>query len=191
MRSRSKGSTSLSNKVEPAPAAPLATAEKRQSLIGASLQFVGEIRSTGSVRIEGRVTGPVNAYMLTVAPGGEIAGPVVAQMAHIDGRVDGRIEADSVVLGPNAQVVGDITHRSLAMEPGACFEGRSILSRPAEAEPAPEPGPVEPGPVEPGPVEPGPVELDPGVPDPAEPDHAAPDHRESETAAERRILRSN
>ena len=174
MRSRSKGSTSLSNKVEPAPAAPLATAEKRQSLIGASLQFVGEIRSTGSVRIEGRVTG-------TVAPGGEIAGPVVAQMAHIDGRVDGRIEADSVVLGPNAQVVGDITHRSLAMEQGACFEGRSILSRPAEAEPAPEPDPVEPGP----------VELDPGVPDPAEPDHAAPDHREPETAAERRILRSN
>lgn len=177
MRSRSKGSTSLSNKVEPAPAAPLATAEKRQSLIGASLQFVGEIRSTGSVRIEGRVTGPVNAYMLTVAPGGEIAGPVVAQMAHIDGRVDGRIEADSVVLGPNAQVVGDITHRSLAMEPGACFEGRSILSQPAEAEPDP--------------VEPGPVELDPGVPDPAAPDHAAPDHREPETAAERRILRSN
>jgi cytoskeletal protein CcmA (bactofilin family) len=176
MRSRSKGSTSLSNKVESAPAAPLATAEKRQSLIGASLQFVGEIRSTGSVRIEGRVTGPVNAYMLTVAPGGEIAGPVIAQMAHIDGRVDGRIEADSVVLGPNAQVVGDITHRSLAMEPGACFEGRSILSRLAEAEAAPEPDPVEPGPIE---------------PDPAEPDHAAPDHREPETAAERRILRSN
>jgi cytoskeletal protein CcmA (bactofilin family) len=176
MRSRSKGSTSLSNKIEPAPAAPLATAEKRQSLIGASLQFVGEIRSTGSVRIEGRVTGPVNAYMLTVAPGGEIAGPVVAQMAHIDGRVDGQIEADSVVLGPNAQVVGDITHRSLAMEPGARFEGRSILSRPAEADAAPEPDPVEPGP----------TELDP-----VEPDHAAPDHAEPETATERRILRSN
>jgi len=166
MRSRSKGSTSHSNKIEPAPGAPLTTAEKRQSVIGASLQFVGEIRSTGSVRIEGRVTGPVKAYMLMIAPGGEIAGPVVAQMAHIDGRVDGQIEADSVVLGPNAQVVGDITHRSLAMEPGARFEGRSILSRPAEADAAPEP-------------------------DPAEPDHAEPDHAETETTAERRILRSN
>lgn len=128
MRSRNKRAASASNKTEPAPAAPAQPAEKRQSVIGANLQFVGEIRSTGSVRIEGQVKGTVNAHNLTVGRGGEVAGQVVAEIARIDGLVEGDLEADTVVLGPTAQVFGDIIHRSLAIEPGARFEGRSVLS---------------------------------------------------------------
>ena len=55
---------------------------------------------------------------------------------YIGGHAD--LEADTVILGPSAQVFGDITHRSLSMEPGARFEGRSILSRAATGESMPE-----------------------------------------------------
>jgi len=136
MRSRNKRSVFAPKKDDPAPVAPVAPAppaEKRASLIGASLQFVGEIRSTGSVRIEGQVTGTVSARSLTVGQSGEIAGRAVAETAEVDGRVEGELEADTVVLGPTARVFGDITHRSLAMAPGACFEGRSILSGAAKS----------------------------------------------------------
>jgi cytoskeletal protein CcmA (bactofilin family) len=128
MRSRNKKPVFAPKSSDPAPVAPPPPAEKHQSLIGASLQFVGEIRSTGSVRIEGQVTGTVSARSLTVGQGGEISGRVVAQIAQIDGRVDGDLEADTVVLGPTAQVFGDIIHHSLTMAPGAHFEGRSVMS---------------------------------------------------------------
>ena len=126
MRSRTKKSKSDSNRIEHAPVAHQQGAERRQSVIGASLQFTGEIKSAGSVRIEGQVTGRVIARSLTLGRGGEIEGDVAAEIAQIDGLVEGDLEADTVVLGPSAQVFGDITHRSLSMEPGARFEGRAI-----------------------------------------------------------------
>ena len=138
MRSRNKKSKSDSNRIEHAPEAHQQGAERRQSVIGASLQFTGEIKSAGSVRIEGQVTGRVIARSLTLGRGGEIEGDVAAEIAQIDGLLEGDLEADTVILGPSAQVFGDITHRSLSMEPGARFEGRSILSRAATGESMPE-----------------------------------------------------
>lgn len=137
MRSRTKKSKSGSNRIEQARAAPQKGAEKRPSVIGASLQFVGEIHSAGSVRIEGRVKGKVAARNLKVGNRGGIEGDVAAEMAEINGLVTGDLAAETVVLGSGAQVNGDIRYRSLAMEPGARFEGRTIQSPPVE--PAGEP----------------------------------------------------
>ena len=126
MRSRNKRSKSGSKKSEGARQAPSGGAEKHPTVIGASLQFVGEIKSGGSVRIEGQVKGKVAARSLTVGPGGGIEGDVAAEMAEINGLVTGDLAADKVVLGSGARVVGDITYGSLEMEPGARFEGRTI-----------------------------------------------------------------
>ena len=43
MRSRTKNSSSESNKIEQAPVAREQVSERQQSVIGASLQFTGEI----------------------------------------------------------------------------------------------------------------------------------------------------
>ena len=72
MRSRNKKTKSSSKKDEGARQSPSAGAEKHPTVIGASLQFVGEIKSGGSVRIEGRVKGKVAARRLTVGPAGGI-----------------------------------------------------------------------------------------------------------------------
>lgn len=95
-------------------------------MIAPSLQFAGEIKSAGSVRIEGRVTGRVTAHSLTLSPRGTIEGEAAARSARIDGLIEGDLTAESVTLGSGARIVGDITHRSLSMEPGAQFEGRAI-----------------------------------------------------------------
>jgi len=133
MRSRNKTSKSDTNRIGQAPEAPQSGAEKYPSVIGASLHFVGEIRSTGSVRIEGQVKGKVAARNLSVGQSGGIDGDVAAEMAEINGLVTGDLAADTVVLGSGAQVVGDITYGSLAMEPGARFEGRTIQAPGATA----------------------------------------------------------
>jgi cytoskeletal protein CcmA (bactofilin family) len=108
------------------PAALHQGAERQPTFIGPSLQFTGEIKSAGSVQIEGRVTGRVTAHSLTLAARGGIEGEVIAGSARIDGLIEGDLKADTVILGAGARVVGDITHGSLSMEPGAQFEGRAI-----------------------------------------------------------------
>jgi cytoskeletal protein CcmA (bactofilin family) len=47
----------------------------------------------------------------------------------VDGNVDGPIEGAEVVLKSRAHVVGDVHHKSLSVESGAYFDGRSIKSR--------------------------------------------------------------
>ncbi|MDX1574635.1 MAG: polymer-forming cytoskeletal protein [Kiloniellales bacterium] len=126
MPSRTKRPSSELNRIEPAAAALQPGAERHPTVIAASLQFAGEIKSAGSVRIEGQVTGRVTAHSVTLGPRGGIEGEVAAQSARIDGLIEGGLTADTVTLGSGARVVGDITHRSLSMEPGAQFEGRAI-----------------------------------------------------------------
>lgn len=126
MPSRTDRSRSDPSKIEPAPAVSQQDAERYPTVIAASLQFAGEIKSAGTVRIEGQVTGRVTANSLTLSPRGTIEGEAAAETARIDGLIEGDLKADSVTLGSDARVVGDITHRSLSMEPGAQFEGRAI-----------------------------------------------------------------
>ena len=47
----------------------------------------------------------------------------------VDGKVEGPIQGGDVVLKSQAHVIGDIHHRSLAIESGAYFDGRSIQVR--------------------------------------------------------------
>ena len=54
-----------------------------------------------------------------------IVGSIVADRVVVSGRVEGTIFGDTVVLGPTARVHGDISSRSLAIEEGALFDGRS------------------------------------------------------------------
>lgn len=139
---RSKNRTEPTNRTEPDPlseaTAPTAVErgpkEKKQTFIGPNMHFVGEIESWGSVRVEGQVEGKMTVGTLTVGRAGRVEGPVIADMVQIDGILEGDLDADTVVLGGESRVVGDITHRSLSMKPGACFEGKAISK--ASARPA-------------------------------------------------------
>lgn len=56
----------------------------------------------------------------------------------MDGRVEGPIRGGDVVLKSHAYVVGDIEHRTLIVEKGAYFDGRSVCSGGEPAEGTPE-----------------------------------------------------
>jgi cytoskeletal protein CcmA (bactofilin family) len=47
----------------------------------------------------------------------------------VNGTVEGPIQGGDVILKSQAHVVGDIHNRSLAIERGACFDGRSVQIR--------------------------------------------------------------
>ena len=98
------------------------------SVIGSDLSIEGEaitIRCKGSLRVDGHIQAELHCAQLLVGEQGMIVGSIVADRVVVSGRVEGTIMGDSVVLAPTALVQGDITSRSLAIEGGALFEGRS------------------------------------------------------------------
>jgi cytoskeletal protein CcmA (bactofilin family) len=51
----------------------------------------------------------------------------------VNGKVEGPIQGGDVVLKSKAHVVGDIRHKSLTIEKGAFFEGRTTQAQAANA----------------------------------------------------------
>ena len=80
----------------------------------------------GLVEVNGRIEGELRCTSLVVSPGAHIVGNIVAERVTVAGTVEGPIQGTEVILNSQARVVGDIHHRSLTVERGASFDGRSI-----------------------------------------------------------------
>jgi cytoskeletal protein CcmA (bactofilin family) len=61
-----------------------------------------------------------------IARGAQINGSVAAERVVVSGNVEGPIHGGDVILKSEAHVVGDVHHRSLTVEGGAYFDGRSV-----------------------------------------------------------------
>jgi cytoskeletal protein CcmA (bactofilin family) len=95
------------------------------SSISSGLTIVGKIVGHGAVTIFGHVDGELRASIVVIAEGAEMLGDVVAEELTINGHVKGTIHANRVRLGGAGVVEGDISHRTLAIEENARFEGTS------------------------------------------------------------------
>lgn len=93
------------------------------SILSADLTITGSIRTSGELRVEGRVEGDVQAHAVTIGAGATVEGEVIADDVLVDGKVIGRLRAVKVRLRPTADVAGDIVHQIIAIESGARFEG--------------------------------------------------------------------
>jgi cytoskeletal protein CcmA (bactofilin family) len=104
------------------------------STLGPGLLITGNVISTGSIQIFGRVIGDIHAAQLLISKGAKVEGKVMAQDAVIDGDFKGTIHSNSVKLQATAVVEGEIFNNSLVIEQNAQFEGVARrLSKPVEA----------------------------------------------------------
>ncbi len=118
------------------------------SIVSADLTVTGDLVSSGEIQIDGRVEGDIKCASLIIGINGAVTGEVSAQTVRMHGSVSGQVIAKSVFLASTARMIGDVTHESLAIEPGAFLEGHcrrmaempdlSLPEREA-AEDAPEP----------------------------------------------------
>ncbi len=111
------------------------------SVIGKDITIEGGVNGEGELHVDGLVRGDVRVGRLSIGDSGLIEGTVTAELVEVRGKVVGSVTAKQIRLFATANVDGDITHEQLAMETGACFQGRSLkFQRPAPArEPAPAP----------------------------------------------------
>ncbi|HJU30573.1 MAG TPA: polymer-forming cytoskeletal protein [Hyphomicrobiaceae bacterium] len=98
------------------------------SVVGADLSITGNLESKGEVQVEGEVQGDIHALRIIVGEQARITGGLIAEEVVIRGTVQGSIRGNSVTFQSSSRVEGDVFHRSLAIEQGAHFEGKSRRS---------------------------------------------------------------
>lgn len=99
--------------------------EASLSIIAAGMRITGDVETTGTLKIDGRIDGSVTgARQLLLGRGGAIHGNVHAGEVVIGGVVDGAVTADErLELQGTAVVNGDIDTRSILVLEGARING--------------------------------------------------------------------
>jgi cytoskeletal protein CcmA (bactofilin family) len=98
------------------------------STIGEDLRITGNVSSKGEIHLDGHVIGDVSCVALVLGETAKLEGNATAEDVVIRGTLIGSVRAMRVTLQSMAHVEGDLYHRSLALEQGAFFEGRSCRS---------------------------------------------------------------
>lgn len=96
------------------------------NIIGQGSHLEGNITAMGNLRIEGKVTGTIQAKAkIVLSHTAQLQGNIMAQNAEIGGEVKGIIEVTELLLLKSTAVVwGDITASKLVFEEGAYFDGK-------------------------------------------------------------------
>ena len=95
------------------------------SIIGPDLAIVGNLDCRGEVQIEGDVQGDVHAGRIVIGESAHVVGALIAEEIVIRGNVQGSIRGNHVTFQAPSRIEGDVFHKSLAIEQGAFFEGKS------------------------------------------------------------------
>ena len=115
------------------PVCPQPETEEQQAdttVITKSTTLSGELYGTGSVLVEGTLTGGIKVDgTVTVAGSGVVIGPIEAENVRVAGSVTGAITARAAVrLEMTGSITGDVTMRSFTIEDGGYFNGQSHMT---------------------------------------------------------------
>ena len=95
-----------------------------RSHIGETMQFEGDLRSSGLLDVAGLVNGNIFVSEIVITEAGSVRGSIEAENIEVNGHVEGKISADVVIIGKNAVIKGDIFFKNtLKTEEGADIDG--------------------------------------------------------------------
>lgn len=121
-------------------------AETAISIVGPGMKIVGDCITDGTVRIEGRVEGSVQAgKAVVVGKDGTVEGNVETQDAVVSGIVNGTINAESrLELQATCRIEGEVYARRMQLEEGAILNGRVHMGESRKKSSGPKPLPQAP-----------------------------------------------
>ncbi len=125
----------------PPPAAPIAPPKERvTSVLGPGINWKGNLRGSGGVRIEGAFEGDITLRGLIVVgeTGRVTCENMRANNVIIAGTVNGCITAEKLDIRSTGRVWGDVTVVALATEEGAFLRGQVRMEEKIEIPSEPE-----------------------------------------------------
>jgi cytoskeletal protein CcmA (bactofilin family) len=86
-------------------------------------EIIGEIKSSGDIRIDGKLKGNINIKgRLVIGTTGVVDGEINCSNCDVSGKIVGKVNITELFsLKATAIVEGDVTTKKLAIEPGAVF----------------------------------------------------------------------
>ncbi len=123
------------------PAAPRSGSMTR-NVLSSDVEIKGSVKFSDDLVIDGKIEGDISSNgNLTIGENARIKAEVKTGTIIVYGKVHGNLTAtDRVELKASAEVVGDIKAKTLAIEAGAIFVGKSTVGTPVQATtPAPAP----------------------------------------------------
>lgn len=118
----------------PAPA-PRTSPAATRNVLSADVEIKGTVKFTNDLVVDGKIEGQINSDgSLTVGENARLKAEIKTATVVVYGKVHGNITAtDRVELKASSEVVGDIKAKTLAIEAGAIFVGKSTVGTPANA----------------------------------------------------------
>ncbi len=104
--------------------------EKLESFVGANSHFKGEVKSKGTIRIDGTVEGNVEADWLILGEKAHLNGNATARGIIVGGKIEGNVTAREILeIKAKGQVIGDISAAKLTISEGGMLEGHSFMQK--------------------------------------------------------------
>jgi len=100
------------------------------NLVAEETIIVGDIKTQGNIRIEGKVDGAIRSQnKIVVGDSAHITGDIEALEAEVSGHIDGAIHCSGTLyLKKTAYINGDILATKLIIENGAVFNGKCSMT---------------------------------------------------------------
>jgi len=103
------------------------------TLIGESCIFEGNVTTTSSTRVDGKLKGQITSeYSLIVGENGIVLGEIKAAETIVYGRVEGIIESSKLEIKCTGSVVGDVFIEKLTVDDGGTYNGRCVMNESQE-----------------------------------------------------------
>ncbi|MEO6837910.1 MAG: polymer-forming cytoskeletal protein [Ginsengibacter sp.] len=108
------------------------------TIIGEGFVFIGEVRGTSVIRIEGKIIGNVHVESgVILGEKGNIEGDMFTKSAIIFGTIKGNVKSSQLEIKKSGLINGDISTDTLEIELGAQYNGKLNMRRQSVAsEPA-------------------------------------------------------
>ena len=119
----------------PAPAAARPSASATRNVLSSDVEIKGTVKFTNDLVVDGKIEGEISSDgNLTVGENARLKAEIKTATVVVYGKVHGNINAtDRVELKSSAEVVGDIKAKTLCIEAGAIFVGKSTVGTPTQA----------------------------------------------------------
>jgi len=117
----------------PTTAAPQRPVGPSRNVLSSDVDIKGTVKFTNDLVVDGRIEGEIQSEgNLTVGENARLKAEIKTGTVVVYGKVHGNIIAsDRVELKASAEVVGDIKAKTLSIEPGAIFVGKSAVGTPS------------------------------------------------------------
>ncbi len=125
---------------------PDTTRSQITSVIGPGINWLGDLRGSGGIRIEGTITGEIAiSGLVVVGESGKVeCDQLKADTVIVAGKVKGNITCQKLEIRSSGKVWGDVVTSSFSSEDGAFFRGQMRMEEKIEpVEPPKEPTDAE------------------------------------------------